>query len=476
MKLIKLLSLLILLSVGLIFYSGKLCAAAAPLSSQVALSGELKTLHTSMGTLQQKLSNLSEQLGVLSTELGKVSGETGSEVGLLARLMRYFSPSYWRGAQTPVRLALPAHIANSDLQKHITDANTTNPIEILDVSGCVGIETLDLEACSELKELKAVGCTGLTNLKFKGNKSLVHVMIDGSPSLRSIEGLNSLTNLELLWVQDCPQVEAIDLSGLRKIRHLIFGMRPKEESAPTDVVGLRDIVGIEKLKGLKELYLPRTQFIKNVSQADLQAIIGNSKDTFTEVSFSGAGQHVTSLDFSGAVNLQDLSLMNCEALNGLNLSGCKQLTKLNLEGCSKLETLNLSGCTALTSSLLNKILADCQKLKNLDLTGCTGLVERIDLQPIDLQRNAEFVVLNFEGCAALEDIDGINYCTNLETLSFKDCTKLDGVGKFFDSNLNAYILPHLPASLKNLDLTGCPHANRSKIRSSLRSVVIPTIN
>ncbi|XP_058750348.1 disease resistance-like protein DSC1 [Vicia villosa] len=254
------------------------------------------------------------------------------------------------------------------------------------------------------------------------------------------------SNIEHLWFkkQELVNLEAIDLSGCKKLKNL-----PDLSRAPK----------------LKQLRLSGCEELLEVQASAF------SKDTLVTLLLDGCKKlsslmgekHLKSLaNFSvkGCYSLKEFSLSS-DALRRLDLSntGIKilhpsigdmsNLYSLNLEGLNltslpielsylALTELRVSKCSVVTKSKLKALFDGLSSLTLLHLKDCCNLFEL----PANISSLSSLQELRLDGSNMKELPASIKYLLELEVQSLNNCSKLQG-------------LPELPLSIKELQADNC---------------------
>lgn len=143
--------------------------------------------------------------------------------------------------------------------------------------------------------------------------------------------------------------------------------------------------------------------------------------------------HLTSLDVSGMINLQELICGNNSSLTNINFTGCNNLTVLDVRN-NQLTTLDASGFINLAHIYAGNNLITSPNLHIDNLPNLRALViyqnkltslnlsNRPFLQLINVEENNFLESLNVNGCSSLVDI----YCSNtrITSLDLSDCSSI----------------------------------------------------
>ena len=168
-------------------------------------------------------------------------------------------------------------------------------------------------------------------------------------------------------------------------------------------------------------------------------------------------------------NLQDISpLAHCISLRSLNIADCKLIRVLPALGqCAQLQTVNLKGCRDLESTaglsqcsgLTFLYLRENALLRDIVLTQCSGL------QALEISHPGRFVTtlsglpqqlrrLHISHAFGLADLNGLEQCTNLETLQIANCPMVEDISAL-----------HSCKSLERLYLPNCNITDISALAS-----------
>lgn len=344
-------------------------------------------------------------------------------------------------------------------------------LESLSIHKTVLEDLKELEILPHLKSLSLLGGNNLEeitelkifpdlqDLELKQLDSIEYLEVCHHPSLKSFEFNSSFwySKIEELRVQDCPELEKLDLSigkmgedpefsNLSNLTHFHFYAG----------AGFQCLI-LENCPSLIDLVVGGDSLTRISGLEDLHRLESLEITSCSESGFF-------SLSLKGCKALERLDL-DYRFVKQLNLSGCKQLhnfyppkdmTKLNLSGCETLEELDLRYQ---------------RNLNSLDLSGCSGMLELfLPFTPHQLED------LKIVGCDSLLEI-GISLSVSVNDLSFlSECPNLNELSIMgMDVCENLSFLPPL-LDLETLNLMNCYDLQNldglSAVANSLKSLVL----
>lgn len=276
----------------------------------------------------------------------------------------------------------------------------------LDLNACKTLHSLNgLENFVNLKRLEIIGID-VTSLKKLSNLTKLNDLRVGPCKARieSIDGLSNLTNMQVLWIYSCMNV---DFNIISKMYNL------------TDLRLRGSIVyNVGMISCLTNLTL-----LEIGSRIDMEDNITFTKLTKLFLHFYGI---TPTASISNLTNLTSLKLLGRETPN---LNGFSRLTKLKELVLSENYILqNVSQISHLTNLTKLHIDIGSFQVNFLEcLTNCTELTltsTTLDtLRP--LSKMTKLKELNLNNCRNLTSIDGIGpNMSYLTKLYLKDCTKL----------------------------------------------------
>ncbi len=307
--------------------------------------------------------------------------------------------------------------------------------DMQDLSGMASLKSLTLEDV-DIASLDGLrNCTALTELNLKSYKS-------ETPA--EITPLAACTNLEKLWVINCPTQDLSMLTQMPALRELhlqgyvdmvhayagytvggsvdtvSIGQIPSLESLRIDGPEVPDIVPLAALPNLRQLAL-----LSACVPEDLSALSGMTGLQKLELRTEGAVPDLSALSALRELTL-DASMENLKELKdvtglcSLTVRRCGIGTLKGAEGMTHLRRLDAS------DNILAGVsgIANCPELTVLDLRGNNIR----DLQPLADKEKLRVLCTNVEDSAMLEPLAGLP-CLNLLDFGYQpvdDITPLAG--------------------------------------------------
>ncbi|CAB4431289.1 unnamed protein product [Rhizophagus irregularis] len=242
---------------------------------------------------------------------------------------------------------------------------------------------------SKEKEIYIVGSRSILFSFFKSE----FTKLEGSLEIEGFENLEiiNLKDLKLnsLKINDCSQLNKVDLSELTKLTSLYVRDCPNLTTDDCSLIGLTSlkslkIINCSQFKKIFDLSLfPELTSLETSGCSQLNQITGFSRlPKLTSLSVINCPK-LTKLDCSSTKTLTELEVSDLEELNcsntsieELSLNLCPNITKLDCLNNKKLIKLDLSNCSYLD-------FLDCtgSKLTSLDLSYCS---KSITVKPSDL--------------------------------------------------------------------------------------------
>eukprot|EP00249_Psilotum_nudum_P017118 c26170_g2_i1 orf=338-2623(+) len=276
-----------------------------------------------------------------------------------------------------------------------------------------------------LKYLSIISCLGLTDCALGSLgmccKELKHLSLGKCENV-SDQGLTcflqAAISLEILQLERC---NSLSFKGLLATFTTSHGKLRKLQIRKCDGIDDR-ISAAASLQFCESVKVLCISNCKHVSYNCL-AIIGH------------ICQHLTELDLSGLVDMNDEGLLallqmgNCQ-LESINLSGCVRVTDQAISVVAKwcgssLRNLTLDGCKMLTDKSLKVIAKNCSHLQDLDASQCN--VSDKGVAALLLKRGGGLSSINLSGCSSITDKILPFFekkCTSLVGLNLKNCQGL----------------------------------------------------
>lgn len=288
-------------------------------------------------------------------------------------------------------------------------ANTA--VESLTIENQSFLSVLDISGCNNLTSITIKNCPSLQTISVPQNVKTVNINSCETFSYLSIPYTsvnNSISNLSLLHIEDCPGMTNIELSG---------------QNNPSLVLELAGAYNLERL---------------NLSNITTSNIILAPKANFTTLkSLNISNTSIKSLNYDSSDNVDYLDLSNFPDLQDIQAYNCSELTKVvcsnNVDNPIELQGNSFKNCSNLT---------DLYGYFNIQGTevfrGCTNFsLKRQDGEEfMENATNMSFSTISlyytFEGCTSLTYSD-FKYImsklnstvTSIEGI-FKGCTGING--------------------------------------------------
>ncbi|CAN1264431.1 Disease resistance protein L6 [Linum perenne] len=285
-------------------------------------------------------------------------------------------------------------------------------------------------------------------------------------NLINLDGLESLSHLKTLNLEDCLVLEKLPISlvNLTKLQELSI-KRCRQ---------LAEVMGLERLEALRSLsmtycpsitkfpdlsaLLPDLSALTNLETLDISRCTG-----LTEVMGFGRLESLTELNMSGCSSVEELPhLSGLRNIVRLDTSECNQLKEVRgIESLELLEYLFMTNCTSIKKLPDLYVLTN---LKTLEISGCTGLTEA---EVSGIERLELLNELNISGCSSVEELPNLPGSRNIFSLDISECNQLKeftgvkNLEQLKDLKMrNCTLITKLPdlsvlANLKTLDISGC---------------------
>ncbi|CAN1264439.1 Disease resistance protein L6 [Linum perenne] len=323
-----------------------------------------------------------------------------------------------------------------------------------DLSQCRNLEWIDLHDCLRMSGEIHIGNL-LNNLKL-----LSFSETNTTKNLINLDGLESLSHLKTLNLEDCLVLEKLPISlvNLTKLQELSI-KRCRQ---------LAEVMGLERLEALRSLsmtYCPSiTKFPDLSALANLKTLDIRGCTGLTEVLVIPRLESLTKLHMSGCSSVEEfMGIKNLGLLEDLKMSNCTLITKLpDLSALTNLETLDISRCTGLTEVMGFGRLESLTELNMSGCSGCTGLTEVMEFGRLE-----SLTELNMSGCSSVEELPDLSGLRNVVMLDISVCNQLKELTGIRNLELldhlnmrNCTSIKKLPdlsgfANLKTLDISGC---------------------
>ncbi|MBR6285048.1 MAG: starch-binding protein [Muribaculaceae bacterium] len=234
--------------------------------------------------------------------------------------------------------------------------------------------------------------------------------------------LSGNTTMTEATITGCPALQSVDVSGNTKLATLTMNN--------DNLSDLNVLTGLDECTKLETVDLNENVF------TSIPDMSGNSVKylKLRNNQISGA------VTFTGNTTLQGLDITGNSGITSLNASN-NALTALMLGGMTNCTTLNLSGCSGLTST--------CANNNDTNLKSGAGRVYMADLTAL--------TDLNVSNC----NIRGTTSYNWMDVSSLSNLTNINASGNTANG-FTCWQGAHLPAGIKQLDLSDCTglYANR----------------
>ena len=328
-------------------------------------------------------------------------------------------------------------------------------------SGCRSIEELDLSNCTKLEtigEKAFAGCKGLRNVIFPSSVNTIGGSAFMNTGITEIDlSMVHLKELDTQIFKSCPQLESVILANCDKVKDINKDSFPELESVlRLDFSNCKNITSINDSAFCK---FKRLQYINFNNCENLQYIENNAfKDCVNLIECT----------FGNLPKLQVIgknAFRGCKALENVDLSGTtiKSIEIWGFGQCPVLRTIRLPESIETISSWAFN---ECDSLMTINLSNCInlGYIEQAafqnckSAQQIILPDNVNVISKSaFQGCALAKEIklpanvgtiESLAFAdlTNLQTLSFTDCSILISIDK--EAFRNA-------TNLQTIDFSNC---------------------
>ncbi|CAN1264434.1 Disease resistance protein L6 [Linum perenne] len=322
------------------------------------------------------------------------------------------------------------------------DPSSLNFLEISDLESLPNFANLNNLTELTLSRFQMPEIQGLGDLIMLQTLKIPYAL-----NLINLDGLESLSHLKTLNLEDCLVLEKLPISlvNLTKLQELsikrcrqlaeVMGLERLEANIvrldTSECNQLKEVRGIESLELLEYLFMTNCTSIKKLPDLYVLTNLEELPD------LSGL-RNVVMLDISVCNQLKELTgIRNLELLDHLNMRNCTSIKKLpDLSGCKKLRWLDIRGCAQLAEvSGIERL----ELLNELNISGCSSVEE---LPNLPGSRN--IFSLDISECNQLKEFTGVKNLEQLKDLKMRNCTLITK-------------LPDLSvlANLKTLDISGC---------------------
>ncbi len=307
---------------------------------------------------------------------------------------------------------LTAKVFNSEISEEITEGNVADGefVKIYDGDTVIDQLTISVLADTQFNDkvfYKAVidayneanpdntvnYNTSLTDEQLATIESLT---IKLNFSLRSVDGIEKLTNLRVLDLSQCQNLTKINLSNNSLLEELDLsstGINNLDLTNNNNLKTLRlsnvilySFTGIDNLGDLKELNMKYTAFLTNIDYSQFPQL---------EI-LSISGSFNRNIDLSNNTELREFEAHNGTLLKNVNFGNINKLNKLKITS-SKIENIDITKQT----NLQDVNISDNPMLESIDLSNNTEItkldVRDNSLTSIDLTNQNELETLYLKG-------------------------------------------------------------------------------
>lgn len=262
------------------------------------------------------------------------------------------------------------------------------------LTGCDMTSIEGLNCLPDLQILFLDSLEQLTTVSVTGCSNLTEVILDNS-AIESIEGLDDLVNLKLLSLQN-----------MQHLKMLSFTTESELESLKLGSSSIESIEGLEKLTNLKSLSLENTKNLKTFSLRNMPNLTSiNFRDSFVE----------------------ELTLENLPEVSSVNLEYVQHLKKLTAKNLQNLSHLDFYRRAIETIDLLGELPNLMQlNLKSTEKLNALTIENLEKLWKIDLTSSSVKTVKGLENINNLQEI-GLMLTINLESISEEHLKKVPKV-------------------------------------------------
>ncbi|XP_032221277.2 dynein regulatory complex subunit 6 [Nematostella vectensis] len=305
------------------------------------------------------------------------------------------------------------------IQSLTSECRTLRTVSILNSPFLSDTAYKSLALCRKLHKLRIEGNNRITDASVKvlakSCSQLEHVYMVDCPRLTdlSLKALASVRHLNVINVADCVRIQD---TGVRQIVEGPSGSKIKELNL-TNCVRVSDVTLLRIAQRCHNLVYASFCYCEHVTDAGVELL--------------GTLPNLISIDMSGC-NISDhgvSSLGNNAMMRDVVIAECSAITDLGLQKmcqqCRFLENLDISHCTNLTDNAIKNLVFCCRLLRTLNLSGCDKLtdsslqylsgvchyLEMLDLSNCTLVSDKALRYLR-KGCKRLQSLT-ILYCRNI---------------------------------------------------------------
>ncbi|KAH9288926.1 hypothetical protein KI387_033043 [Taxus chinensis] len=319
---------------------------------------------------------------------------------------------------------------------------------------------LEISGCSELELpcLSHLSC--LESVKIDKCMKLNCLGLDNCKNLNSIclEFMDSLIGVDFKMVTALKSLKFNHCTNLKSVSGLC-DLRNLVKLKIGECSELEELSGLSHLSCLESIEIYRGQKLNSLhleSCANLNSVLIESMENLIEV------------DFKMVTALKTLKFNHCKNLKSVSgLCDLTALVKLKMGECSELE--ELSGLSHL-SCLESIDIYRGQKLNSLQLDNCTNLKSVLlesmeNLIKVDLRMVTALKSLQLRECENLKGVSGIGDLSNLVELSISGCSELEELPGLTHLNCLESLEIYKGEKLNSLQLDSCTNLNSVHLES-----------
>ncbi|GLJ33348.1 hypothetical protein SUGI_0670880 [Cryptomeria japonica] len=290
-----------------------------------------------------------------------------------------------------------------------------------------------------LKSVKLHSMKNLKEVKLKGVETLNHLDIKRCYKLKRLTGTSGLTNLVLLDIIECPDLEFEELC--------LAGMKCLERIDITNCKKLKRLTGTSDLANLMLLNItecPDIRFeelclegMKCLERIDITNCKKLKRLTGTSdiLNFQSDLPNLVMSNISQCPDLEEVCLGGMKCLERIDIINCKKLKRLTgTTDLANLVLLNISQCPDLEQLCLGDLEFEELRLRNMKYLEKITFQNAVKLKYFELDGCQNLIKASFD-CKELVELK-IRGCPELEMLPYfthSSCLKkiiIDGCGKF----------------------------------------------
>ncbi|KAL3745333.1 hypothetical protein ACJRO7_014440 [Eucalyptus globulus] len=324
------------------------------------------------------------------------------------------------------------------------------------------LEILEMDRCKLMEALDVSQFNHLRTLSAKYCNNILE-----------IRGLDKLNYLESLEIRACSSIKRLDLPKSRGLK--IF----KAENCEN----LVEIQGLERLESLEKIDISGCASIARLElpkSGDMKIFKAEKCRDLVEIQGLDRLESLEKINISGCAPIVRLDLPNSKGLKIFDAKTCKNLVEIQgLNRLESLEVIDISGCASIarldlpkSESLKIFIAKTCENLVEIqglnrlesleviDISGCTSIAR------LHLPKSEGLKTFNAKFCRNLVEIQGLDRLESLEKINIFGCTSIARLDlprsealKIFDAK-NCENLVEIQGldkleSMEEIDISGC---------------------